>query len=163
MAGADAASTATAGAGVGAGAGAGAASSADGSASGSTSAADSAGAEVVMELAVKWGKERYQVPVTADMTVAGFQEALEELTSVPVARQKLLGLPKKAAADATLVGLKGLKPTKKLMLMGKAEPRVQVSDQERKALEPDIDDMDVAEDAGVAARATACGHTLHGA
>ena len=116
-----------------------------------------------MELAVKWGKERYQVPVTADMTVAGFQLALEELTSVPVARQKLLGLPKKAAPDATLVGLKGLKPTKKLMLMGKAEPRVQVSDQERKALEPDIDDMDVAEDAGVAARATACGHTLHGA
>lgn len=95
-----------------------------------------------MELAVKWGKERYQVPVTATMTVAGFRLALEELTSVPVARQKLLGLPKKAAEDEALATVKGLKPTKKLMLMGKAEPRAQVSDMERKALEPDVDDMD---------------------
>ena len=84
-------------------------------------------------LTVKWGKEVHTVATTTTMTVAQFRLELERVTGVPVPRQKLLGLPKKAAEDALLCDLK-LKATKKLMLMGKKRPRNQLSDAERKAL-----------------------------
>jgi ubiquitin-like domain-containing CTD phosphatase 1 len=71
---------------------------------------------VAMDLVVRFASQEFSLHCGDDQTVGGLKLRLQALTKVEAGRQKLVGLPPKAADASLLCDLKGLKP--KLMLIG---------------------------------------------
>ena len=72
-------------------------------------------------ISIKFGKQRFDVDVTAESTLGQLKAKLAMLTQVLPERQKLFGL-KKGVTDEALVAELGIK--KALMLMGTPEAAI---------------------------------------
>ncbi|ESS65967.1 ubiquitin hydrolase [Trypanosoma cruzi Dm28c] len=69
---------------------------------------------------VKWGKELLELTVSLQSTVGAFKEKLQQLTQVPVERQKIMGLKANASKDDATLSQVGVTDGKTLMLLGAA-------------------------------------------
>ena len=70
---------------------------------------------------VKWGKQQFDVEIDTSESVETFKAQLFALTSVPIERQKIMGVKGGQLKDDANVAALGIKPGQKLMLMGTAE------------------------------------------
>jgi calcium-dependent protein kinase len=72
---------------------------------------------------LKWNKEEFDLDINVNATVALFKAQVRALTSVPVDRQKYLGIPGGMLKDSDdlIPRLAKLKPGAKITLMGTAE------------------------------------------
>jgi len=70
---------------------------------------------------VKWGKQQFDVEIDTSESVEVFKAQLFALTSVPIERQKIMGVKGGQLKDDAKWDTLGLKPGQKLMLMGTAD------------------------------------------
>eukprot|EP00908_Phaeocystis_cordata_P018724 Transcript_30186.p1 GENE.Transcript_30186~~Transcript_30186.p1 ORF type:complete len:521 (-),score=278.19 Transcript_30186:153-1661(-) len=74
-----------------------------------------------MQVIVKWGKQQFEVELDTSESVETFKAQLFALTSVPIERQKIMGVKGGTMKDDANLAALGIKPGQKLMLMGSAE------------------------------------------
>ena len=70
---------------------------------------------------VKWGKNTYEVELDTSESVETFKAQLFALTSVPIERQKIMGVKGGTLKDDAKFDTLGIKPGQKLMMMGSAD------------------------------------------
>ena len=70
---------------------------------------------------VKWGKQTYEVELDTSDSVETFKAQLFALTSVPIERQKIMGVKGGTLKDDAKFDTLGIKPGQKLMMMGSAD------------------------------------------
>ncbi|EKF29760.1 ubiquitin hydrolase, putative [Trypanosoma cruzi marinkellei] len=69
---------------------------------------------------VKWGKELLELTISLQSTVGAFKEKLQQLTQVPVERQKIMGIKANALKDDATLSQVGVTDGKTVMLLGAA-------------------------------------------
>ena len=70
---------------------------------------------------VKWGKQTFEVELDTSDSVETFKAQLFALTSVPIERQKIMGVKGGTLKDDAKFDALGIKPGQKLMMMGSAD------------------------------------------
>jgi len=75
----------------------------------------------MVAIIVKWGKQQFDVELDTSQSVETFKAQLLALTSVPIERQKIMGVKGGQLKDNADWAALGIKPGQKLMLMGTAE------------------------------------------
>ena len=75
----------------------------------------------MVAIIVKWGKQQFDVELDTSESVETFKAQLFALTSVPIERQKIMGVKGGQLKDNANWDALGIKPGQKLMLMGTAE------------------------------------------
>ena len=75
----------------------------------------------MVAVVVKWGKNTYEVELDTSESVETFKAQLFALTSVPIERQKIMGVKGGTLKDDAKFDTLGIKPGQKLMMMGSAE------------------------------------------
>ena len=75
----------------------------------------------MVAVVVKWGKNTYEVELDTSDSVETFKAQLFALTSVPIERQKIMGVKGGTLKDDAKFDTLGIKPGQKLMMMGSAD------------------------------------------
>ena len=75
----------------------------------------------MVAVVVKWGKNTYEVELDTSESVETFKAQLFALTSVPIERQKIMGVKGGTLKDDAKFDTLGIKPGQKLMMMGSAD------------------------------------------
>ena len=75
----------------------------------------------MVNVVVKWGKNTYEVELDTSESVETFKAQLFALTSVPIERQKIMGVKGGTLKDDAKFDTLGIKPGQKLMMMGSAD------------------------------------------